>query len=682
MAPARNAGMILPQAAIPAQTDLREMLRHYLVRRALAGMAQSAARRRKAIIGRTWEAYRDAIRATVRRWYGALPAGPAIPPPPVTLKSVFEHNGFRIENVLFDSFPGWQVNATIYVPTMFPPPFPAVVVPVGHSGKHYDDYQLPCQLFARYGFLAVSFDPPGQAGEKQPGNDHFNDGVRDYLLGATSSRYFVADALRCIDYLATRRDADLSRGVAMTGVSGGGTTTTLAAMLDDRIALIGPSCCLTPLADLDITQCYSGCPETHMIGRYADGVDEIDLICAAAPRPCLLMAGERDEVFHIKDTRRLAEEAAEFYRAAGLAERLALFVDEGRGHCYSPRQAREFASFMRRWLGGATAEAMPKIADDLFPALPYDELRCHPRTDVNMRTRATLEAEALAAHWDRRPAAICRAAAAVAGARPPVAIPAAELGAAFRVWTHAWQPVMLRPEPGIELPATFLRPWEKEHAPTILHFDDAGRHRLLHRGGLLARAIQSETFGLLTVDLRGWGDTSPAMYPYEITGWGGLDRYLTYASAALGDGILAMRIRDGLAALAWLRARPETAPDRIVITGNGLGGIVALHVAAIDGLAAGVVTWDSLVSFRSLIETEHYPWPADAFLPGVLRCYDLPELAAALSCPVRLMAARDGAGAPLTLSACEALAKPPGLLVEANPPEERIVAAIKSLLKK
>ena len=112
--------------------------------------------------------------------------------------------------MLFDSFPGWQVNATVYVPSDFDPPFSAVVIPVGHSGKQFESYQLPAQLFARCGYLAVLFDPPGQSSEKQPGNDHFVDGVRCYLVGQTSSRYFVADALRCIDYLETRGDVDLA----------------------------------------------------------------------------------------------------------------------------------------------------------------------------------------------------------------------------------------------------------------------------------------------------------------------------------------------------------------------------------------------------------------------------------------------------------------------------------------
>ena len=35
-----------------------------------------------------------------------------------------------------------------------------------------------------------------------------------------------------------------------------------------------------------------------------------------------------------------------------------------------------------------------------------------------------------------------------------------------------------------------------------------------------------------------------------------------------------------------LRQRPEIDPDRIVVGGHGMGGVVALHVAAIDGKSA------------------------------------------------------------------------------------------------
>lgn len=650
--------MYTTQGPILSGVDLRDMLRQHIIGRSLACMARAAERRRVSLDSGfvvnaqpngDVAAYRTTIRAAVAGFYGPLPAGPHTAPPPVTEVSRFEKRGYRLENVLFDSFPGWQVNATVYVPLDCAPPFPAVVVPVGHSGKQFESYQAPAQFFARCGYLVVTFDPPGQAGEKRPGNDHFVDGVRAYLVGESSSRYFVADALRCIDYLATRPDVDLSRGVAMTGVSGGGTTTTLAALLDARITVTGPSCCLTPLADLDITQCYAGCPETHMWRRYTEGIDEVDLLCAAVPTPTLLMAGEYDEVFRIADTRRLAGEVATFYDRADAGERFAFFVDRA-GHGYTLAQAREFVRFMDRWLRATPNCPLPDLPDESFRLDPDDELRCHPRADVNMRSLTLARARALEATRDRDAGRIRAAAAAIAGVAGPIGRPAAVEGTPFRVWTHDWQSLLLRPERGIELPATFLCPPGGPHG-AILHLDDGGRHRLLYRHGLLARAIgflEREPAGLaaLTVDLRGWGDSAPAMYPYEMASWGGLDRYVAYATAALGDPIMGMRTRDALAALAYLHSRPDVDGPRIVVSGCGLAGVIALFVAAIDAAVAAVVTWDSPVSFRALLEEPDYTWPADAFIPNVLLHFDLPELAASLPCPVRMVNLRDGRGRP------------------------------------
>jgi len=561
----------------------------------------------------------------------------------------FDKRGYRLENVLFESFPGWQVNATVYVPLDFAPPFPAVVIPVGHSGKQFESYQLPAQYFARCGYVAVLFDPPGQAGEKQPGNDHFNDGVRCYLTGETSSQYFVADALRCIDYLETRADVDMRRGVAMTGVSGGGTTTTLAMLLDPRITVAGPSCCVTPLADLDIAQCYAGCPETHMWRRYAEGIDEVDLLCAAAPLPILLMAGRHDEVFHLEDTQRLADETAQFYTALGAEEHFAFYVDAG-GHAYTLAQARHFVSFMNRWLRGEPDRPLPDLPDDGFMLDPYTELQCHPRQDVNIFTLTRERARMLEVTRDRDPARILAAVRALTGAADPTPPPPATTGAPFQVWTHYWQSILLRPETGIELPATLLYPLDHPR-PALLHFDAQHRHRLLYRQGPLAQAVHFLEQGhagrsLFTVDLRGWGDSAPAMYPYELAAWGSLDRYLAYTSAALGDSIFAMRVRDALAALAYLRTRPEVDPDQITLSGCGMGGLVALHVAALDGRLQGVEVWDCPSRFKALLEVEAYAWPADAFVPQVLLHYDLPELVAALPCPVQINHPLDGAGKP------------------------------------
>jgi fermentation-respiration switch protein FrsA (DUF1100 family) len=143
---------------------------------------------------------------------------------------------------------------------------------------------------------------------------------------------------------------------------------------------------------------------------------------------------------------------------------------------------------------------------------------------------------------------------------------------------------------------------------------------------------------------------------------------------------MAMRIRDALAALAWLRTRPEVDGTRIVLTAGGLGGIVALHAAAIDGAIGGVVCWDGLSSFRSLIAAEHYPWTADAFLPRVLQHYDLPELTASLACPVHLLGLRDGAGNPAGDAELGRYAHAAHVEVTQAAPPQSITASIESLL--
>jgi len=644
----------IPQRPIRSSLDLRDMLRQHLITRSLKYMEESSIRRKNAVGAGEIDEYCKLIKKLVRNFYGELPIGKAGVPVNAKVVSCFEKNGYRIENVLFESFPGWEVNASVYVPLNYQPPFPAVIMPVGHSGKQFESYQLPCQFFARSGYVAVVFDPPGQSSEKQPGNDHFRDGVRCYLTGETSSQYFITDALRCIDYLETRKDVELSHGVAMTGVSGGGTTTYFSSLLDDRIAVIGPSCCVTSLKDLDISQCYAGCPETHMWGRYADGIDIIDLLCAGTPKPTLLMAGKQDNVFRISDTQALADIVSEFFTTAKAEKNFQFFIDDNK-HCYSLIQAEKFTQFMNLHLLNEPQRRICELKDENFEMNPYEELQCHPRTDINMLSLSLKRAEELADTRSGNVNRIDNAIAASSGISIPVktSIPKVEEGDSFKIWTHYWHSILLKPEHDIELPASYLYSGGNTPASTVLHFDDKHRNRYLHRHGLLGKAIGfldqsgSELSNILSVDLRGFGDTAVAMYPYEMASWGSTDRYLAYTSAALGDSLTGMRVRDGLASLAYLRSRPETDPDNIVITGCGTAGIVALHVAALDKNIKGVVVWDTLYSFQSLLETENFTWPHDICIPNVLLNYDLPELIASVECDVAVLNPLDSLKNPI-----------------------------------
>jgi len=288
--------------------------------------------------------------------------------------------------------------------------------------------------------------------------------------------------------------------------------------------------------------------------------------------------------------------------------------------------------------------------------LPADALACYPRQDRNM---FTVNRDAAASLRERRAEDPIPAARTLAGLDETVAVPEAEAGKPARVWFHYVQELLLNPEPGIVLPATLLYPADVERrAGSILYFDDRGRWTDLRSQGLLtqlARFIQRDAEGLavLTVDLRGWGDTRAADERYDLAGWGSRDRWTAYVTAGLGDPIMAMRIRDGVASLAYLRSRTEIDPARIVVGGRGLGAVVALHVAGIDGNVAGVFALDGLASFESLATAEIYTWSPEAFYPNVLAHYDLPELAGALTMPTLVANPLDAAKKPISQEEAE-----------------------------
>jgi predicted esterase len=460
----------------------------------------------------------------------------------------------------------------------------------------------------------------------------------------------------------------MRRGVGMTGVSGGGMTTMFAALLDGRITAAGPACCAAPNACHPVLDVYAPCAETLAWKRFADGYDDADLLGAAMPTPVLLMAGARDEVFKGDWSNQVAADVLEGFRKASLSDRFRYFSDPG-GHGYSIEMARQFVQWMDRWVRNTPERQVPAFTREDFELADPKLLQCGPRLDVNMFTVNRDLATALCGK--RSGLAVRDAARQLCNVTDASAVPTARQGEKTLVWFHWLEELMLQPAPDIELPATFLYPardgWK---GGAVLYFDDRGRWTDLRGQGPLTAAthfVEKDTDGpaILSVDLRGWGDTAPADLPYDLAGWADRSRWTAYVSAAGGDPILSMRIRDGLAALAWLRSRGEIDPAKVIVGGRGMGGIVALHVAAIDGQVAGVFSTGGLATFESLAASESYAWSPEDFLPGVLLHYDLPELVNALSMPVLIANPLDAAKEPLNAEVAATL----------YPPRDRLTVA-------
>jgi len=636
--------MLFSKDNIIEHQDLHYMLPFYIQKKCIKYLKVGAKRRQKAIKEKNWDSYKNEIRERVKKYLGDMPFGKSGESLKVKLISRYEKQHHIVENVLFDSLPGWQVNASVYLPKDFPPPWPAIVIPVGHSGKQFESYQIPAQVFAQCGYVAITFDPPGQAGEKQPGNDHFINGIQCYLTGYSSQRYFVIDALRCIDYLETRSDVDTSLGVGMTGVSGGGMTTMWAALFDERIACMGPSCCLSSKIEHPVGDLYPGCPENLPQESIKDGIDETDILCAALPTPMMIMAGKKDEVFKIEWVHKVCEEVGTAYESAGFKERFKLFEDEG-GHGYTPIQAIEFSKFMNCWLLKEPNRNIPQITKDSLKMASDKELKCYPSPEENMFTINRRIARKLR---KTRPKSLTREKMRekvnmIVKVDKDISLPRVKCAKPFNAWFTTFEEILLSPEEEIQLPAVFLYPIKsKKKNPAILYLNEGNRWEKLRAGGIVAHLAKflekdvKQPVALLSAELRGWGDSTVNPCPYESASWSGKGRILSYLSNALGDSLFAMRVRDALSFLSYLRGRPEVDPEKIVVIGEGQAGLIALHLAILNDKIRGVAAKEILSSFQELTENSSYLWEPDIFVANILKYYDLPELIASL-CPLSIL---------------------------------------------
>jgi perosamine synthetase len=131
----------------------------------------------------------------------------------------------------------------------------------------------------------------------------------------------------------------------------------------------------------------------------------------------------------------------------------------------------------------------------------------------------------------------------------------------------------------------------------------------------VAERLARHGFATLTVDY-GLGDDGGAA----------LDTLATLT----GRSLLAALVEDAVAALAWLRARPEIDARRIGLFGHSLGAAVALHTALIDDEPLPVCAAAHLGTYRELYGRRR-TGPQGGALPGILRHTDLPGLYAALA---------------------------------------------------
>lgn len=145
------------------------------------------------------------------------------------------------------------------------------------------------------------------------------------LLGQTMGGWRVWDAMRAIDYLATRPEVDASR-IATLGASGGGTTSLFTAAVDERVKVAVVSAYFNTFRDSIMS--ISHCPDNYVPGLLQD-MEMYDLSGLVAPRALFVESGRNDRIFPIAGSQTAAGKAREIYAAFGAPQQFGYEVHEG-----------------------------------------------------------------------------------------------------------------------------------------------------------------------------------------------------------------------------------------------------------------------------------------------------------------------------------------------------------------
>jgi cephalosporin-C deacetylase-like acetyl esterase len=638
-----------------ALPDYSHDLENYLVR-----IANEARDRRKQVINAISTRQEIASRQkTVTDTVWQMLGGPFEKNPlNPRVTGVVERPGYRIEKVAFESRPRLYVTANLYVPAAAGR-HPAILGPLGHSvnGKAWPSYQKLFSNLARKGYVVLAYDPFGQ-GERieypgtRPGEsaigpggtiEHEYAGRRLILLGANFGLFRAWDGIRGIDYLLTRAEVDQER-IGCCGQSGGGTLTQFLAALDNRIKVAVVSEGNTENLAHDNVEPPGSADdaEQNIVPALAHGIDRADLLYAFAPKPLLVTvtlhdAGHTYSPEYVASSLDFVQEYTRVCSLLGADNRVSLQVTtEQHGYVYEMRRATY--AWFNRWFemkdadDGETSQAVEP--DAMLFVTPTGFVT----TSFGGETALSLTRQMAAAV--HTPASLgadevrTRLLAVLGIEAPRGERLAGRVLATIRKPGYRAEQFEFTSDREIRTPGWLLTPDSAgSSTPTVLYVGEAPAWSSVAEDAFAERLCAKGGCRVAVIDVRGRGDCAIAYprrgrfyFPNRIPN----EAYLTWFALMLGKPLLGGQVYDTLQALQYLRSRPEVS-GAVTLVGDGPHGVTALYAAALDRAVRGVALRQTVTDYRALAVAERYTQPFGIYTYGILREFDLPNVAGALA---------------------------------------------------
>ena len=547
---------------------------------------------------------------------------------------------YRLENVAFESAPGYYVTGNFFLPREVHGKIPGALIVCGHSanGKHYSNYALIAATLAANGIGALVVDPVSQ-GERFQYSDssatenvggHNELGKKLLLAGEWFGEWRAFDAVRSLDYLLSRPEIDASK-VYATGCSGGGTLTTWLTAVDDRLAGAIPSCYVSSWKSHVENELPVDAEQTPpaLAGM---GLDIADFLIAAAPRPLLVLEAIND-FFDVRGSHQALEDVRRIYRLLG-AEANADYFEGVGSHGYNCDQRERCLRKITEWSGLQYLVPQEKVTlptlDERMVA-PKGNVRNFPRA-ISAEERAKLRRDAVIAKrtpWEKN--ALC------AAIRQNLGIPAETAVPSYRSLRHEYieetetimNRFLLEDDTMIlgllryytPLPATCFRlPSAKSALLYIPHWNSPMEFTQI----ISSQEKQYEAY--YSFDPFGVGALTPSSCDHHSFQYGtiyGFDYHFSSLGLMLGESYLGQRVKAILKAIAFLHAN---GIQEITLCGAGRSTIATAFAAMLAGSdIQGTILVNPLDAYEN-IPLQRTQW-GQAELPyGILKITDLPEI--------------------------------------------------------
>lgn len=627
------------------------VLMHHLIAQADVFYAVRDREIEKLTTREDWLERQKQVKAKLMKLVGPFPEKTPIN---ARITGILKKEGFRVEKLLYEAMPGYQVTGCLFVPDKLSGKAPAILNVIGHSQDAFraDLYQTIILNLVKKGMIVLAIDPPGQGERVQYFDpetglssvgysviEHCYFGNQCFLSGSCCAKYFIWEGIRAIDYLLSRKEVDPSR-IGVTGLSGGGTITSYVSAFDDRVSVSVP-CSWATACKRQLETKGAQDAETEFWRGVAEGITFEDLLEVRAPKPTLMTFTSRDQYLSLQGAREAWLEGRKAYRAFGKEENIQLVEDDYK-HWLTPKLRRAIYDFFIDHFnlpGDPAEEDVELISKEELKVTPTGQISTSLNSrmifDVNsdetVKLLATLEeSRKNIEHHLRTVPAKARE---ISGYQSPGdAVKEPFINGRYQREGYVIEKIAIRGEGNYTIPMLlFIPDHSSARHPALVCLHADGKAVEARPGGELEKLVK-KGYVVAAADVIGVGEIKDQSARGLATG---------YTGVLIGRSIPGIQAGDIVRTVNYLKTRPEVSSERIGAIGIGNTCIALMHAAAFDQSIKNVVLIGSPVSYRSVVMNRHYKLGVSAHnkgaghphevdftwgIAGVLTGYDLPDL--------------------------------------------------------